>query len=103
VVQSGRRLRLAPKTLQVGGIDQGLPRQHLEGDVPAERHLLRLVDQAHAAATNLAENAVIAEGLQRGTAQSGGPVRAGGVGGGLELLHDHQGGEQLADLLGRSG
>jgi len=32
VVQSGRRLGLALETLQVFGIDQGLPRQYLDGD-----------------------------------------------------------------------
>ena len=74
--------------------------QHLQGDVPAQRHLLGLVDHAHAAAADLAQDAVVAELLRRRSGAGGrrdarlGPGR-------LDLLHHHQGREQVADLVGQ--
>jgi hypothetical protein len=50
-------------------IEQRLPRQHFHGDVAAERFLIGLVNDAHAAAADFAENAEIAESLQLRRAQ----------------------------------
>ena len=43
------------------GISRARSGQHLEGDAPAQGLLLGLVDDAHAAAADLAEDAVVAE------------------------------------------
>ena len=53
------------KRLLGPGVQPELLRQHLEGDVPAQRDLLGLVDDAHAAAADLADDAVVAQALQR--------------------------------------
>jgi hypothetical protein len=77
-------------------------RQDLEGHVAAEALLDRLVYSAHAAAGDLAQDAVVAQPLgDRRLArrlrceQPGCRVAAG-----AELLDRDQGGEQLADLVG---
>ena len=44
-----------------------MERQDLEGDVPAQRFLHRLVDHAHAAAAHLAQNAVFPQLARLGT------------------------------------
>src|SRR2546430_12975672 len=44
--------------LKVAGIEQCVSEQHLEGDVPAQRLLLGLVHDAHAAPADLAEDAI---------------------------------------------
>ena len=59
VMQPGRRLGFTPEPLQVIGIRQALERQHLQGHVPAQRFLDCLVDDAHAAAGDLAKDAVL--------------------------------------------
>jgi len=46
----GRRARLALEAAQVPRIEQGVGGQHLDGHEPAQRQLLGLVDDAHAAA-----------------------------------------------------
>src|SRR5262249_35565163 len=46
-------------------IDQQLPREYLEGDLPAQRYLLGLVDDAHAAVADLAQDAKVTQPLQR--------------------------------------
>ncbi len=55
MVQSGRRPRLVLETLQLPSVQGGRQRQHLQRHAPAERNLLRLVDDAHAAAAHLAD------------------------------------------------
>ena len=73
---------------------------------PAERFLHGLVDDAHAAAADLAEDAVLAELLRSGGDRGTCPLgeRSGLVaGGGLEALHQLQGGEELEDLVGPLG
>ena len=104
VVQPGGRLRLALEPLLLPGIAEELPRQHLEGHVSAERDLLGLVDDAHAAAADFAQDAVIAETFRvldrppaQGRGRSGQRARL-AVGG--DLLHHDQRGEQIADLVG---
>jgi hypothetical protein len=79
VVQQRRRPRLAAEALQVPRGEQGVAGQHLQGDVPAQRLLHRLVDHAHAAAAHLAQEAVVAQGCpERGARVQGGrPIGVG--------------------------
>ena len=62
----------------------------LEGDVPAERLLHRLVDDPHAAAAQLAEDAELPQPIGHGAGLAGAPA---------ELLHHPDGREQAADPL----
>ncbi len=65
VVQLRRRLRFALEATPRPGVLLELFGQDLEGDVPAERDLLRLVDDAHAATADLADDAVVAQALEQ--------------------------------------
>ena len=71
VVQPRGGLRLAAEALQLLGVQQRLLGQHLDGDVPVERLLERLVDNAHAAAADLADDAEIAQPFQSHSAERG--------------------------------
>ena len=84
-------------------VGQGRIGQDLERDASAERLLLGLVDDAHAAPADLAEDAVVAEPLQPRRGVDGNA--AGGVVGavGAEVLHPDQDREDLADLVGELG
>ena len=105
VVQPRRGARLAAEPLQGLLIVQGVPRQDLQRHPPAQRLLLGLVDHAHAAPAHLAEDAEVAQPLRPpalGRGRSGvGPRRVAAAG--LDLLDQHQGGEQVADRLGVLG
>ena len=57
VVQARRRLRLVVEALQLPRVHRRRERQHLQRHPPAQRHLLRLVDDAHAAPAHLAHDA----------------------------------------------
>jgi hypothetical protein len=104
VVQPGGGLRLPPKPLQPPGVGQRLGRQHLEGDVPPQALLDRLVHHPHAAPADLAEDAELAQPGRRRQARRGRDERPGPVARpGLELLHLEQRGEQFADLVGEVG
>jgi hypothetical protein len=79
-----------------------VPRQDLEGHAPAQRDLLGLVDHAHAAPADLAQDPVVAHLAQRWQGDRG---RGGGM---LRLvllgaLDLDQGREELADLVGQLG
>ena len=87
------------------GSRQAVLRQDLERDVPAQALLHRLVDDAHAAAGDLAQDAVVAQplgdrprGLRPRREQ---PGRL--VGPAAELFNRDQGREQLVDLRGELG
>src|SRR5262249_38148105 len=88
MVQSTGRPCLALKPPQVAGAAQRPAREDLEGNVPAQRFLDGLVDDAHAATAQFAEQAILAEvtrAISRGlvhVAEWGGPV----AGRRLELL-----------------
>src|SRR5262249_25493987 len=81
------------------------PGQHLEGDAPAQGLLLGLVNHAHAAAADLAQDAVVADLFQAFT------VAGYGVGGRtvdvagprLQVLDHEHGFEDVADLVGQVG
>ena len=61
VMHPRRGLRLALKADLRRGVARARPGQHLEGDAPAQGLLLGLVDDAHAAAADLAQDAVVAD------------------------------------------
>ena len=71
----------------------------------AERLLHGLVDDTHAAATDLAQDAEVAQTLRTavGGAGSVGGKGVGAIGGRLEPFHDQQGGEEFADVVGQLG
>ena len=82
------------------GSSRAVPGQDLQGHVAAQRLLLGLVDDAHAAAADLAEDAEVAQLLQRRRPRArrrrrGSPVRS--LTSGLELLHQHERREEVAD------
>jgi hypothetical protein len=106
VMQPGRGAGFPLEPAHLGRVRQGVGGQDLQRDAAAEALLLRLVDDAHAAAAHLAEDAEVAQPLQPDPADDHrwAIERAGGVtGGGLEVLHQEQRGEQPADLLGQLG
>ena len=102
VVQLGGGLRLALEPPLGLGVEQHVLGQHLERDVTAQRHLLGLVDDAHAPLADLAEDAKIAELPQRGSRRCrrllGGLLMIV-----LDLLDLDHGREQLADVVGQLG
>jgi hypothetical protein len=59
VVQLGGGPRLAAEALQGVTVTGDTGREQLESHAPAQRHLLGLVDDAHAASGNLAQDAVV--------------------------------------------
>ena len=63
VVQVGRGAGLAVEAADLLGVEQGRRAQDLQRHATAERLLLGLVDDAHAAAADLAEDAEIAQTL----------------------------------------
>ena len=65
VVQLGGGPRLALEPPAGLGVAEHVRRQYFQGQVPAERDLFGLVDDAHAAATDFAEHPVVAELRQR--------------------------------------
>ena len=67
VVQAGRRPRLVLEALQPPRVHRRGERQHLQRHAPAQRQLLRLVDHAHAAPADLADDAEVAEQIRRRT------------------------------------
>ena len=103
VVQPRRGPRLPLEPQHLLGVGQGRIGQDLQRHAPAERLLLGLVDHAHAAPADLAEDAVVAQPLQPRRGVDG--HAAGGVVGavGAEVLHPDQDGEDLADLVGELG
>ena len=95
----GTGLALEPEALV--GRPERLRREELQRHVAAERDLLGLVDDAHAAAAQLAEDAIVAEPLhirRPGRSDS----RIVGLRDG-DVLEHGQGGEDLEDLLGALG
>ena len=61
VVQLRGGLGLDLEPLPLLGVDRRGERQHLQGNAPAQRDLLGLVDDAHAPPADLAEDAVFAQ------------------------------------------
>ena len=92
VVQLGRGLRLALEPPHLLGVQQRAGREHLQRHPPAERFLLGLVDHPHAAAADLAEDAVVAQPLQPDAHRRAvvGGQRAGRAAGALAQVFHHQ-------------
>jgi hypothetical protein len=76
VVEGGAGLGLALEPLQGDGVAEELLGQELQRDGPVEAGVLGLVDDTHAAAANLLEDAVVRDGLaDHGWTQSVGTRR----------------------------
>ena len=101
VVQPGSRLGLALEAQQLLGVVEGVRWQHLQRHAPAQRHLLGLEDDAHAALADLAQDTVIAELTDRQTAPEVRPRGSRRVV--AQVFQQQQGGEQLADIGGEVG
>ena len=56
---------LGPEPLSEGRVDHASPREDLQGDVPAERFLNRLVHHPHTPVAEFAEDHELAEPLGR--------------------------------------
>ena len=102
VVELGGRLRFALEAPLGPDIEQHAPGQHLQGHVPSQRNLLGLVDDAHAAFADLAQDAIIPE-LQQGGGRRRGWVLVRFLVVFLDLLDLDHGREQLADVVGQLG
>src|SRR5260370_25620261 len=61
MVQMRGGLRFIAKALKLTRIDSAGKRQNLEGDAPAQRNLLRLIHDSHAAAADLTQQSIITE------------------------------------------
>src|SRR5262245_20975110 len=61
VVQLGRRLGLVPESLKLALVECRCERQHLQRDAAPERDLVGLIHHAHAAATDLTNDPVVAK------------------------------------------
>ena len=103
VVQLGGSLCFALEALQLLGVVQGLARQHLDRDPPPQGLLLRLVDDAHATATDLPQQDVVAQPLVEAGAQQALARRGAALLVLLELLHRQDGWEQIVNLRGQLG
>ncbi len=98
VVELGRGARLALEPLAPAGVEQAVARQDLDRDTSREGCLLGLVDDAHAAASELAHDAEVAQAVKI-------PARAAGQGAGpcgrcLDAFDLQNHGEEFADLPG---
>ncbi len=93
VVELGGRLGLGAETLKLPWVQGRGEGQHLEGDLAVQRDLLRLVDDAHAPAAHLAQQAEIAQLAHRGSRRRGPHAVAQSTGEVADLV---PGGEELA-------
>src|SRR5207253_1938265 len=82
---------------------EGLRREHLDGHGPPEGLLQRLEDDAHAAAGDLAAKAEVAETAVADAEERIERLRRNEQVLRLRSLHEGDGGEELADLLGEVG
>ena len=103
VVQPGGGLGLPMEAPQPLRLQQGVRRQHLQGDVAPQRFLLGFVHHAHAAAADLAQDAVVAESLQLRYGGAGLEGAGDVAGGGADALHQHQARKEIADIVGQVG
>ena len=105
MVQPGRRAGLAAKPFQPRRVAEMVEGERLQGHVPAQRFLDRLVHHPHSARADGTEQKVIAQALRHRCARAG----SGGLGLAFrptpraELFNDHQGGEQARIRSASSG
>ncbi len=102
VVQTGRGAGLVAEAVQGLGVAEGAARQDLQRHATAEGDLLGLVDDPHAAAADLAEEAEVAD-LSRGRRGLGRLAAARVLADLLGLLEPDHRREHLADLVGQIG
>jgi hypothetical protein len=100
VVQPRRGLGLATEPLEVNGIAEAGRRKHLERHMPAEGELLGLIDDAHAAAADFAENAIITDPLRPLPVEKRFLQEALFLGR-LQLLHHDESRKHLSNLGGK--
>lgn len=95
----GPRLAAKPQHFLFG--EQRVPGKHLDRHVPIERLLVRLVDDAHPAAANLADDLEVAQ-VRRWLRQTAATDRGTATGFLLpaKLLDHRHGGKKLLDLPG---
>ena len=74
VVQSHRRAGLEAKALDLNRVDAAMKREDLQGNAPAERFLDGLVDHAHAAVADLAEEPILTQAARREVAEPGAAI-----------------------------
>src|SRR5262249_41040970 len=86
MVQLCRRSRLILETLELAGIEGQGKGKDFQRDAPAQRELFRLVYDAHAAAADFAENAIIAQRGSRLPAPRRGPYSDGRMRYGTRLM-----------------
>ena len=106
VVEHGRGAGLALEPLELARVAQAVLRQDLERHVPAQALLHRLVDDAHAAAGDLPQDAVVAQPLGAIGAElpAAAETPRSAWSAPLPNCFDRdQGREQLADLVGELG
>ena len=113
MMQQCGRLRFVLEAVQLLGIEGGGERQHLDGDTAIQRELLRLVNDAHAAAADLADETEIAQQGGHSThgrlGLVGSAQRARGVRGRLDAqrsddaLHLPAAGQEIGQLVGEFG
>ncbi len=66
MVQCGGSLGLDLESLKVASIERACERENLEGDAALERDLVGLVDDAHAAPADFAQQLVVAQAAEPG-------------------------------------
>ncbi len=107
VVQACRRPGFPLEPLPLLQVGSQLLRQDLERHPSAQRHLLRLINDAHAPAADLPENPVVAQTLgvldELLSQRRDGEGRCRALAVESDLLHHQQGGKQVADLFGVLG
>ena len=101
VVQPGRGAGLALESGRLLRVEPAVPQQDFQGHVPAERLLLGLVDDAHAAAADFADDPEVSQLLQRRHGRDVAVRRVSLVAhSGFVLLHQQERGEQCMDPIG---
>ena len=99
VVQARRRLGFVLEALQLPRVHRRGEGQHLERDAAVQRNLLGLVDDAHAAAADFADQAEVAERAVEGVAVAVGRARDDLVGL-RQVAEGGQGRQQVAEFVG---
>ena len=102
MLRCGRGLRLDPKPpepARILGVDR---RQNFKRHAPSQRDLNRLVDVAHTAPTELADNSEVGKLIQLGE-RAGNQPTLGRLAIRGELSHEIERRQQLAELLGLRG
>ncbi len=102
MMQPPGRTRFAFESLLILGIEQRSGPQHLDRDAPAQRFLLRFVDDSHAAAADLAQQSIVPKLLGHSRrARNAARHRPRVLAVGTQVFHHENGGKQRANLFGQ--